>query len=238
VAQSANTRIAAGDESSRNPRLLSFSTRLLQNQHGHRRAASSLKEVKASGLLRLRFCKSLVPLRQTTNMFSTVLWGTRRGALKAPSRCGRSAPHRARGEGSTGNLRSLRILSHCHGKGWQRRGATAARGRFQSAPPCAPHKNVEIMFVVCLRATNPAKPGPMLAAMPFQILALYAIRKSAADTGQCSADHPPAWRDGRRREDGPANVTRRSILPASVHVASRRLVGAIFRSRLPGLQNI
>jgi len=30
-----------------------------------------------------------------------------------------------------------RIFSHCHGQGWQRRGATAARGRFQSAPPCA-----------------------------------------------------------------------------------------------------
>jgi len=38
--------------------------------------------------------------------------------------------------GNTVDLQSLGILSDCHRHGWQRRGATAARGRYQSAPPC------------------------------------------------------------------------------------------------------
>ena len=63
--------------------------------------------------------------------------GIKEGRFEAPSRCGRSAPHRARGARSPGDLRSSRMLSHSHGQGWQRRGATAARGRYQSAPPCA-----------------------------------------------------------------------------------------------------
>jgi len=59
----------------------------------------------------------------------------RRGALIAPSRCGRSAPHRARGVANAEGVRSPEMLSHCHGQGWQRRGATAARGRYHTAPP-------------------------------------------------------------------------------------------------------
>jgi len=48
---------------------------------------------------------------------------------------------------------------------------------------------------------------------------------------KCGADDPSAWQDGRRRRDGPANVTRHSILAAAGHVVSRRLVGATFRAR-------
>ena len=40
--------------------------------------------------------------------------------------------------GSAESVRSPKIVSRCHGEGWQRRGATAARGRYHTAPPWLP----------------------------------------------------------------------------------------------------
>ena len=70
----------------------------------------------------------------------------RRGALIAPSRCGRSASHRAAAVAIAESVRSPMIFSHCHAHGWQRRGATAARGRYHTAPPCACRDSAELRF--------------------------------------------------------------------------------------------
>ena len=54
-----------------------------------------------------------------------------------PSRCGRSAPHRADTAAANETNRTRGNHPRAPRRGWQRRGVTAARGRYHTAPPCA-----------------------------------------------------------------------------------------------------
>ena len=138
-AQSKRGTSADGRHSLVTPGLCPFSSRfpgVALGWHGSHRGAQRHRSFKVHDTI-----FTVMQREPEAGPPSIVAASQRRGAFIAPSRCGRSAPHQARGVGSTEGLRSPMIFSQCHAHGWQRRGATAARGRYHTAPPCSPPRS-------------------------------------------------------------------------------------------------
>jgi len=76
-----------------------------------------------------------------------------------PSGSGRSAPLPALSAARRRDLWSPHAVRVGHTYGSKRRGATASRGRYQSAPPWAGRNNVENMFAVWQRGAESKAEG-------------------------------------------------------------------------------
>jgi len=120
----------------------------------------------------------------------------RRGALIAPSGSGRSAPLPAPAVATQKDSRNSHAPDDGHGSGSMRRGASASRGRYQSAPPCG-HTAALASLRNDSRPEVAFRPAPASRGLESRHRATGIARASRRRTAWCCWR---VWRDRRARE--------------------------------------